>query len=140
MADAVAVNVIANTTSRYVVHLANVSDGTGETGVVKIDKSTLLSPAGIEPVSIDIEVVRWNVQGFTSVKLYWDHTTDDLAMALAGSGMDDFLSSGPCPEGVPNGLKDPRSAGGTGDLILTTAGTTSGNTYDITLWCRKTAI
>jgi hypothetical protein len=35
------------------------------------------------------------------------------------------------------GLKDPRSAGGTGDILLTTAGTTSGQTYDITLWLRK---
>lgn len=138
MADAVTVNVVGNSASRHVVHLTNISDATGESAVVKVDKSTLLAVDGAEPASLDIEAVRWNVQGFTSVRILWEHTTDDVALVLSGSGYDDFVSGGPFPESLgTRGLRDPRSSGGTGDIVLTTAGTTSGNTYDITLWLFK---
>lgn len=140
MADAVATHTICNTNTHICVHLVNYSDGTGESNVVKVDKSTLLSALGIEPVSLDIEAVRWNVQGFTSVRIYWDHTTDDLALVMSGSGQEVFRMADSAPDYVANaGLRDPRSAGVTGDLILTTAGTTAGNSYDITLWIRKSA-
>jgi len=139
MPDAVATHVITNTAGYYAVHLVNVSDATGESAVVKVDKSTLTAADGLEPNSLDLCVARWNVQGFTSVKLYWDHTADDLMMAMSGSGFEDFLSSGPSPEKIPDGILDPRTAGGTGDILLTTAGAASGATYDITLWFRKNA-
>lgn len=139
MADAVTTNVIYDGKDRYVVHLTNVSDGTGESAVAKVDKSTLTAKDGGEPASLDIEQVEWNVQGFTSVRLLWDHTTDDTAVVLSGTGYKDFTCR---DDSVPEidrvrGLQDPRSTGGTGDLLLTTAGTTSGNTYDITIWLYK---
>lgn len=138
MADAVATHVICNTNTHYVVHLVNYSDGTGESAVVKVDKSTLLATDGAEPAALEIEAVRWNVQGFTSVRILWDHTTDDLALALSGSGQEVFKMADNDPGyKAPFGLKDPRSTGGTGDILLTTAGTTAGNSYDITLWLRK---
>lgn len=138
MADAVSTHVICNTNTHYCVHLVNYSDGTGESNVVKVDKSTLLSTLGIEPVSLDIEAVRWNVQGFTSVRIYWDHTVDDLALVMSGSGQEVFKMADNDPSyKAPYGLQDPRSAGAPGDIILSTAGTTAGNSYDITLWLRK---
>lgn len=139
MADAVTTNVVAQTNKRYCVHLTNISDGTGESAVIKVDKSTLVAEDGAEPASLDIEQVRWNIQGFTSVRILWDHTTDDVGLALSGSGYDDFRGEyGPdAARATRSGLADPRSSGGTGDILLTTAGTTSGNTYDITLWLRK---
>jgi hypothetical protein len=138
MADAVTSNVIANTPTHYVVHLTNIGDGTGESAVVKVDKSTLLASDNAEPASLDIERIRWNIQGFTSVRLLWDHTTDDVAMVLCGSGYEDFAGDGYI-DGISKteGLKDPRSTGATGDLLLTTNGGSSGASYDITLWIRK---
>lgn len=138
MADTVTSNVIANTRTRYVVHLTNVSDGTGEAAVIKVDKSTLVASDGAEPASLDIERVDYCVNGM-AVTLAWDHTTDDTALVLAGNGGIDFRGVGVVPDldgGVGN-LRDPRSAGGTGDLLLTTTGHTAGDTYDITLWLRK---
>lgn len=131
MADAVTTNVIAQDETHYVVHLTNISDGTGESGVVKVDKSALTSRVGAEPAALDIEQIRWAIQGFTSVRLLWDHTTDDVAMVLCGSGYDDFRNCG-------GALKDPRSSGTTGDILLTTNGGSSGASYDITIWVRKT--
>lgn len=140
MADAVTVKTVMNTPTHLVLHLTNISDGTGETLVTKADKSTFTASDGAEPDSLDLEQVRWAVQGFSSVRLLWDHTTDEVGMVLSGNGFDDFRYV----HGVNNfvetsGVKDGRGAGGTGDLFLSTAGTTSGNTYDITLVLRKNA-
>jgi hypothetical protein len=125
MADAVSTTVIRNDYNFYTVHLTNLSDGTGESAVVKVDKSTI-SP---EPTSLALASARWNIQGFTKVQLLWDHTTDVTIMLLSGSGYEDFDTLG--------GSKQDVGTGGTGDVLLTTTGTTSGNTYDITLAFRK---
>lgn len=135
MADTVTSSVVESFNG-LMVHLTGVSDGTGESNVIKVDKSAYLASDGAEPASLDIEQVRWNIQGFTYIKLAWDHTTDDTALVLSGSGYDDFSGNGGDVTN-PKGLPDPRSAGGTGDLLLTSVGATSGDTYDITLWLRK---
>jgi hypothetical protein len=137
MADAVTTNIV-DSSGVIMAHLTNFSDGTGESAVIKVDKSAYLATDGAEPASLDIEQVRWNVQGFTSVKIAWDHTTDDTALLLASSGYDDFRGEGG-PRGtfLPKALPDPRSSGGTGDIVLTTTGAAANATYDITLWLRK---
>lgn len=142
MADTVASYVIADSDSAYAVKLVGVSDGTGETNVVKVDKSTLTmrnaSGALVEPAALDVQCIRWNVQGYTSIRLSWDHGTDDLICAVSGSGFDDAVSGGPFAEGLgTRGLRDPKTADGTGDILLTSAGAASGATYDLTIWFRK---
>lgn len=136
MADAVDTNILEDyANSAYAAyHFTNLSDGTGESNVVKIDKSTMeVAPDGAEPAALDLLQVDWNIQGFSYVKLSWDHDTDDVAMLLpAGGGSRTF----PNQHGEWY-LKDPRSAGGTGDLLLTTAGAASGATYDITVYVKK---
>ena len=133
MADTVTTNVVFNGNRKYTVQLSNISDGTGESDVVKVDISTLIGPDKVNaPTAVAIEQVQWSIQGFTSVRVEWDHTTDDEALTLgAGNGYLDFRPSG--------GSRDPRSAGGTGDILFTTAGAVSGATYDITLFLRLKA-
>lgn len=135
MADAVTTKIVHQDANRIVVHLTNISDGTGESAVAKVDKSTLLSRLGIEPVSLEIERVEYACVGML-VTLLWDHTTDEKAMVLNGNGCFDFTRPF---GGAPNGtsLKDARAAGDTGDILLTTTGHTSGDTYAITLWLYK---
>lgn len=127
MADTVTSIVVQNSKTEYKVHLTCISDGTGESAVAKIDKSTLTNSVGLEPAAIHIMSIRWAIQGFTYVKLLWDHTTDDVAMILSGNGYDDFSEGG--------GLRDPQTVGTTGDLLLTSVGAVSGATYDITITC-----
>jgi hypothetical protein len=137
MADAVTVNVVSESPDEYCVHLTNISDGTGESAVIKVDKSAIaVATDGLEPDSLDILEARWNIQGFVSVRILWDHTTDDTALVLNGSGYDDFRGAESYSR-AKKGLADPRSAGDTGDLLLTTAGAVSGATYDITLRLKK---
>ncbi len=136
MADAVATRLIGESATHYVVHLTNISDGTGESAVAKVDKSTLKAADGAEPASLDIEKIKWNCDGM-AVKILFDHTTDDLAMALSGNGEVDFSKAPESAGSVKGLLRDPRSAGDTGDILLTTVGHTSGDTYNITMWLRK---
>ena len=78
MTDTVDIQVLANTTMRYHVRLQNRSDSTGESAVVKVDKSTLTGPLkGVEPGSLVLEEAEGSVQGFASVRLDWDHDTND---------------------------------------------------------------
>jgi len=127
MPDAVTTNVIFKGTRKLTYHLTNVSDGSGETAVAKVDLSALLPINGVPPTSVTILAVTWTMVGFTKITFFWDHTTDDLAFTLvAPGGFMDFTQQGA-------GLADPESAGGTGDLLLTTAGAVSGAAYDITL-------
>lgn len=129
MADAVTTNVVFSGSRRRTITLTSISDGTGETEVVKVDVSALTGPDGSAPTSVVIEEVSWDIQGYTSVRLLWDATTDDVALVLGpGTGYMSFKDVG--------GLRDPKSSGTTGDLLLTTNGHSLGDTYTITLVVR----
>lgn len=128
MGDTVNTNVIFSGNKRYVAKFTNISDGTGESAVAKVDKSELIGLTGAAPDSLVIEEAEWNVQGFSYVLIAWAHDTDDEAMVLSGSGYKDYRASG--------GIKDPESTGGTGDIVFTTAGGASGSSYDISLALR----
>ena len=125
MADVVTTNVVFKGSRKYAVQLTCVSDGTGETDVVKVDISTLTTVMGTPCTRTAIEEIVWDVQGFTYVKLAWDHTTDQTAQLLSGRGYVNYAHLGY--------LFDPATAGGTGDILLTSVGAESGATYDITL-------
>ncbi len=125
MTDTVQTNVIHAGTRKHVIQLLNTSDGTGETAVVKVDKSTLANRWGAEPGDLALLEVTWNIQGFIAVNIEWDHTANDEMLVLSGNGYKDFREYGV--------LVDPDSSGGTGDVVLTTVGAAATATYDITL-------
>jgi hypothetical protein len=126
MADTVDTLVIFKGTRLYSVRLTNVSDATGESAVAKVTLSALALANGVAPTAVKVREILWSIQGFTSVRLFWDHTTDDeIAVLGTGTGYANYSGF--------NGLMDPRSAGGTGNILLTTAGAAIGATYDITL-------
>lgn len=128
MADTVNTQVVYEGARRHIVHLTNESDGTGESGVTKVDISTLTDGAGEVATSSTIDLIEYSVWGFNYVVLRWDHTTDDEIAVLFGQGVSDWYAMG--------GLTDPGSAGGTGDLLLTTDGGADGSGYDITIHLR----
>ena len=127
MADTVDTNVMIDGPRNYIARFTNVSDSTGESAAVKVDISTLLGPEpGQAPTSLSLLSATWNVQGFEGVKIEWDHTANDEIIICSGEGYVDFRRFG--------GIHDPRSAGGTGNIVFTTFGTAVANdTYDILL-------
>lgn len=125
MADTVTSNFISKGPRNIVVVRTCISDGTGETAAVVLDKSTFTNAKGVEPPILTIDKVEWSAQGFGYLKLAFDHNTDDTALVLSGGDGGElcFTKSG--------GLKDPASAGGTGDLLITTTGPTAGDSYTL---------
>lgn len=133
MADTVTTNTMMSgiRSKRVIIHMTGISDGTGESAVVKVDRSTLIIPESAQaPTKLHIASVRWNVQGYSYIKLSWDHTADDTICLLSINGYENYETYG--------GLKDPNTSvdtvtGAIGDILLTSVGAAAGSTYDITL-------
>jgi hypothetical protein len=125
MADAVTSQTLFDDAKYVVMKFTNVSDGTGESAVLKVDVSGL-SPAA---TGVVIDKVQYDVSGM-AVSILWDATTDVTALVLqGGSGEFCFSKFG--------GLKNNAGSGVTGDIRFTTAGHTSGDSYSIILHMRK---
>lgn len=94
-----------------------------ETDTVVVDISTLVGPKGVAPTAIRIDEITWSMSpGFDYISLEWEHTTDDPVDFFSGQGYINYKDRA-------GGKNDPRSAGGTGDLILTTVGGAAGDAY-----------
>lgn len=131
MADTVNTQAVFDGAYRQAVHLTNESDGTGESAVTKVDISGKTNGNGITATYSTVDVIEYSVQGFNYVVLEWAHTANDEIAVLRGNGMIDWSAMG--------GKTDPKSAGGTGDIVLTTDGGADGSSYDITLHYRPKA-
>lgn len=128
MADLVGTLVLVSTKTHYAARFVNESDGTGESAVVKIDKSTLTDLHGREPRAIDICSIEFQVNGFNYITLLWDHGTDKRIAVLKGNGYFSWEEQG--------GLLDPNLNDSTGDVLLTTDGAIDGASYNITIEAR----
>ncbi len=129
MTDAVTTTVLCDTAMRYEVQLTNISDGTGEAAVLKIDLSALVG----NPESLALEKVSATVGGFEYVVLYRDRTVDTTLLVLP--------TGRTAIKYKPSYLKDPfhGQAGTTGDITLTTGPIMTDiiGTYDIMLRFKK---
>lgn len=123
MADAVSTKVLFNGDRRLSLQLMNVSDGTGEASVVKVDKSAYTGPNGLEPSCFVVEKIEYDVTSMRVV-LSFDRTTDATFAVLQGQGELCYKKVG--------GLKD-SDTGDTGDILLTTTGAAAGDGYNIIL-------
>ena len=111
---------------------------TGENGVVKIDRSALLGPDGINvPTYLAVEEVWGTVGGFDAVHLEWDEAGGDEPIAfLSGDSYHDWSDAPLMPSAAPGVATD-------GDIILTTisggveGSAVDGDTYYIKLKLRK---
>lgn len=126
MADAVTSQTIFDGSKRAIMKFTNVSDGTGESGVLKVDVSALSTYNGATCSSVNIERIEAVTVGM-GVDILWDATTDALCMTL---GSDQFFTFDFTRfSGVTNNA----GAGKTGDVLFTTIGATAGDRYTIIL-------
>ena len=132
MADAVASQIIVDGPSFVAIKLTNISDGTGETAVTKVDVSALEadSRTGQSCTDVNIERIWWQCIGM-KVRILFDADTDVMAIELGEnqSGNHDYSIFG--------GLTNNAGTGKTGDVKLTTVGASSGDTYTVILYLRK---
>jgi hypothetical protein len=133
MADAVTSQTLYDDGCHVVMHFTNVSDGTGESAVVKVDASALRS--GASTTRYAVEKIAWATVGM-GFNLLWNANTDVLFFTCGNTtnnGFIDFREGGLSP-----GITNNASTGVDGDILLTTVGHTAADSYVLTLWLRKT--
>ena len=131
MADAVTSQTIIDGQKTAVMKFTNVSDGSGEDAVTKVDVSALAAlPDGTVCTGVTIERIWWQCIGM-KVQILFNASTDAFCIELGEnqSGEHDYTSFG--------GLTNNAGSGKTGDINFTTVGHTSADTYTIILTMRK---
>jgi hypothetical protein len=131
MADTVTSQTIQDGERVAVLKFTNVSDGTGESAVKKVDVSALTTnSAGESCTSVSIARIYWACVGMR-VNIEFDATTNVLAMPLpADSTGDEYYD---IFSGIPNNA----GSGVTGDIDFTTVSHSSGDAYSIILVLNK---
>ena len=132
MADAVTSQTLFDGDKHVVMKFTNISDGTGESAVKKVDVSALNADInGNTCTSVAIEKIWWQCIGM-KVRMFFDATSDAFIIELGEnqSGHHDYSEFG--------GLKNNAGSGKTGDIEFTTVGHSSADTYTIILKMRKT--
>ena len=125
MADIVTSQVLTDTTGlKFVVKITNLSDGTGENLVRKVDASetTFMTEDGNRKISKIWYTVN-TANGKSAVELLWDGATNATAVLLSGNGHIDLRPSG---NEIPNNAVTP-----TGDVLLSTKNFADGDNYTI---------
>ena len=131
MADAVSTQVLKDHASAWAVKLTNISDGTGETNVVKVSANTLVASNGDGSTQrLSITKLFWNVSA-NRVNLLWRGTTNTLITTLTGTGSWNLVGEGSMP------LTNNAGAGANGDILLTTSGFVNGSAYTIIMEGKK---
>ena len=132
MADAVATQTIQDDAKTAIFRFTNVSDGTGESAVVKIDVSSLAPDPMTNAAcsSVTLQKIYYTTIGM-GVKIFFDADTDVLAWQLNADWTDtlDFSDF----TGIPNNS----GTGKTGDIAFTTVGHSSGDVYNIVIQVSK---
>lgn len=126
MADAVTSQTLVDGARNVVMKFTNISDGTGESAVTKVDVSALSGA----PASVRIDKIEYATQGM-SVQVLWDADTDVLAYALPTDQNGEVEA---CKFG---GIQNNAGAGKTGDIKFTTVGHGAGDTYTIVMHMTK---
>lgn len=132
MADAVTSQVILDGDRLYIAKFTNISDGTGETGVVKIDASSLAQDQyGHACNGVKINKI-WATTHGMEVRILFDATTDTFAWLIPQNTnyLMDFSTFGGIPSNAGTGV--------TGDVLFTTLDASSGDMYTIVMECIKT--
>ena len=127
MADAVTSQTIQDGERKAVLKFTNVSDGTGEPNVVKVDVSALTTnSSGNACTKVTVTQIWWQCVGM-GVELLCDATANTLIIGLSpdSNGYHDYTPF----TGIPNNA----GSGVTGDILFTTIGASAGDTYTVIL-------
>jgi hypothetical protein len=135
MADAVTSALIENGPKNWVYVFTNLSDGTGETNVVKVDGSSA-GPLGIflygqnfYPTShIKIREIEYDVKGM-ALEIIWDATSSQNALVLGGFGRICFDNVGGLA--AMNSAGTALLTGATGKIKFTTLGAMPNSGYTV---------
>lgn len=126
MADTVTTQILFDGSQHAVLKFTNVSDGTGESSVLKADVSALTG----SPTDLKIERI-WFMTAGMAVNVFFDATTDVLAAVLPSDVSDTLLFD------EFGGIQNNAGAGKTGNILFSTVGASAGDSYSIILQVAK---
>ena len=127
MADAVTTQILFDGERTAIMKFTNISDGTGEVKVTKVDASALL-PSSFSKACDGVTITKIHAMTHgMEVDMYWDATTDVFILSVPQQQMYsmDLTQFG--------GLWNDAGAGKTGDVLFSTRDASTGDTYAIIL-------
>jgi hypothetical protein len=125
MADAVTSQTLLDGERLAIMKFTNISDGTGESAVLKVDVSALTpSASGAACDRVTVTKIYISTHGM-EVRMLWDATTD-VPFFLSAPNATQTLDMS-----AFGGITNNGGAGVTGDIMFSTADASSGDTY----WC-----
>lgn len=136
MADQVSTQIIQNGARNVIVKFTNLSDGTGENGVTKVD-ATSTGPYGVlvkgQTFYPGIHLTVWKIE--------YDVKAMGLRIQWAASSAQDMVNLGP-ENGRMNydffgGLTVPVITGATGSILFTTTGAMANSSYTVVMHLKK---
>lgn len=131
MVDAVSTQTLVDNQTTAVMLFTNISDGTGESLVTKVNPANLAANAlGQACTGVSVNRIHTACHGM-EVRMYWDATTDVFFFGTAQNNQYtfDMASFG--------GIRNNSGAGKTGSILFSTADQTLGDTYTIILEMTK---
>ena len=139
MADVVTSQTIVDTAgTKTVMKFTNISDGSGETLVTKMDASALNFMT--EDANRVLAKIYWSVNttnGKSGVELLFAGSGDNAANAtigfFSGRGFHDYHTAG---NSIPNNATFTANTSPAGDILLSTKGFVAGDNYTIILEIR----
>ena len=139
MADVVTSQTIVDTSgTKTVMKFTNISDGSGETLVTKMDASALTFMT--EDATKTISKIYWAINttnGKSGVEILWAGSGTSAANAtigfFSGTGFHDYFIAG---NSIPNNATLTANTSPAGDILFSTKGFVAGDNYTIILEVR----
>ena len=125
MADSVTSQTIIDGERTVIMKFTNISDGTGESAVLKVDVSALTASASGQTCTRVTVTKIYIANHGMEVRMLWDATTD-VPFFLSSSGATQTLDM----TGF-GGITNNGGTGSTGDIVFSTSDASAGDTY----WC-----
>ena len=136
MADVVTSQTIVDTSgTKTVMKFTNISDGSGETLVTKMDASALTFMT--EDGTKSLAKIWWAINttnGKSGVELLWAGTTNSTIGFFSGTGYHDYYTAG---NAIPNNATLTANTSPAGDILISTKGFVAGDNYTIILEVRQ---
>ena len=130
MADVVTSQTIVDTAgTKTVMKFTNMSDGSGETLVTKMDASALTFMT--EDGTKSLAKIWWAINttnGKSGVELLWAGTTNSTIGFFSGTGHHDYFVAG---NAIPNNATLTNLTSPAGDILISTKGFVAGDNYTI---------
>ena len=130
MADVVTSQTIVDTSgTKTVMKFTNMSDGSGETLVTKMDASALTFMT--EDATKKIAKIWWAINttnGKSGVELLWAGTTNSTIGFFSGTGYHDYFTSG---NSIPNNATLTANTSPAGDVLISTKGFVAGDNLSL---------